>query len=101
MAYNRPYLGGHETQTVGPRLRDIEPLAVVRPDEGPARPMRLGAWQNEFLREFLLGPEATEHLMAPGTDWAEPPTDRVDWLADCLKAAHDIVRRGNGMGGHR
>jgi hypothetical protein len=98
VAYNRPYLGGYETQVVGPRLRELEPLAVVRTDDGPARRMRFGAWQNEFLREFLLGPESTEHLMRPGTDWSTPPADRVEWLADRLKAAHDLVRRGNGMG---
>ena len=43
VAYNRPYLGGHETQIVGPLLRDLEPLAVVRTDDGPARRMRFGA----------------------------------------------------------
>ena len=36
--------------------------------------------------------------MQPGTDWVGPPAERVEWLADRLKAAHDLVRRGNGMG---
>ncbi len=49
IAFNRPYIGGHETQVIGPRLRELEPRAVVRPDDGPARGLRFGSWQNEFL----------------------------------------------------
>jgi hypothetical protein len=92
VAYNRPYIGGYETTTAGPKLRSIEPLAVVRPKGSQPRSLRLGAFQNEFLREFLLGPESTEHLMQPGTDWVYPPDDRVDWLAERLRHAHDLVR---------
>ncbi|MFM2077889.1 MAG: hypothetical protein RJA49_1779 [Actinomycetota bacterium] len=92
VAYNRPYLGGHETQTMGPMLRDLEPLAVVRrPGQEPRR-LQLGAWQNEFLREFLLGPESTAALMEPGGGWVAPPPDRVEWLAERLRTAHDLVR---------
>jgi hypothetical protein len=93
VGFNRPYLGGHETQIIGPRLREIEPLAVVRPGDGPPRRLRMGAWQNEFAREFLLGPESTATLMTPGTDWVGPPPDRVGWLAERLRAAHDLVRQ--------
>ena len=57
VALNRPYIGGHETTTAGPMLRALEPLAVVRPKGDQPRSMRFGAFQNEFLREFLLGPE--------------------------------------------
>jgi hypothetical protein len=92
VAYNRPYPGGHETTTAAPMLRAIEPLAVVRPTGGEPRRLRLGAFMNEFLREFLLGPESTEHLMQPGTDWVYPPDDRVQWLAERLRHAHDLVR---------
>jgi hypothetical protein len=92
VAFNRPYKGGYETRTVGPKLRDLEPLAVVRPRGGVARQLRLGAWQNEFLREFLLGPDAAATLAQPGTDWVLPPNDRVDWLAERLRHAHDLVR---------
>ena len=92
VAFNRPYIGGHETATFGPRLRGIEPLAVVRTSEGITRRLHLGVWQNEFLREFLLGPDAAAHLAQPGTDWVLPPDDRVDWLAARLRHAHDLVR---------
>jgi hypothetical protein len=93
VAYNRPYLGGYETQLAGPRLRTLQPQTLVRNDDDrPARSLRLGAWQNEFLREFLLGPEATAHLKEPGGDWPEVPAERVQWLAERLTAAHDLVR---------
>ncbi len=93
VGFNRPYLGGYETQVVGPHLRTVKPLAVVRTGAGPARRLRLGAWQNEFAREFLLGPESTATLMSPGTDWVGPPDERVEWLAQSMKAAHDLVRQ--------
>ena len=96
VAYNRPYIGGHETATIGPRLRALEPMAVVRPIGGVKRRLHLGVWQNEFLREFLLGPESAAHLAEPGTDWVFPPDDRVEWLAERLRHAHDLVR---GWGG--
>lgn len=92
VGYNRPYLGGHETQLAGPHLRRLAPLAVVRPVGAPARHLRLGAWQNEFCREFLLGPEATAAMMAPGAHWPGVPAERVEWLARRLQFAHDLVR---------
>ncbi len=93
VAFNRPYLGGHETTTVGPWLRERAARAVVAGVDGVGVELHLGAWQNEFLREFLLGPDAVAHLMEPGGDWVMPPDDRVDWLAGRLKAAHDHYRR--------
>jgi hypothetical protein len=92
VAFNRPYLGGYETQVVGPRLRALQPRAVVRRPGGVTRSLRLGAYQNEFLREFLLGPEATTEMMRPGTEWIGVPDDRVTWLAERLRTAHDLVR---------
>ncbi|HZB42262.1 MAG TPA: N-formylglutamate amidohydrolase [Ilumatobacter sp.] len=92
VAYNRPYIGGHETATIGPLLRSLEPYAVVRPSGGVARRLRFGVWQNEFLREFLLGSEAAAEIAQPGTDWAFPPADRVEHLATRLRQAHDLVR---------
>ena len=93
VAYNRPYTGGHETQVAGPWLSQLERVAVVRPVGSPPRRLRLGAWQNEFLREFLLGPESTATLMQPGSGWPGVPDDRVEWIAGRLTAAHDLVRR--------
>ena len=92
VALNRPYIGGHETTTAGPQLRALEPRAVVRPKGGQPRSIQFGAFQNEFLREFLLGPESSGHLMQPGLDWVYPPDDRVQWLAERLRHAHDLVR---------
>lgn len=92
VGFNRPYLGGYETQCAAPRLRQLVPYAVVRPDGGPARGLRLGAWQNEFLREFLLGEDAAAAMMAPGVNWVGVPPARVEWMAERLKAAHDLVR---------
>ncbi len=92
VALNRPYIGGHETTTAGPKLRALEPRAVVRTRGGQPRSVQFGAFQNEFLREFLLGPESSGHLMEPGLDWVYPPDDRVQWLAERLRYAHDLVR---------
>jgi hypothetical protein len=92
VAFNRPYLGGFETRHIAPWLRSRAANAVVSCDGVPVS-LTLGAWQNEFLREFLLGPEAAAHLGTPGEDWVMPPDDRVDWLAERLQAAHDRVRR--------
>ena len=65
----------------------------MRRRDGISRRIHIGVWQNEFLREFLLGPEAVATLSEPGTDWRLPPGDRVDWLAARLRHAHDLVRR--------
>jgi hypothetical protein len=92
VALNRPYIGGHETTTAAPMLRALEPRAVVRVKGDQSRGLRFGAFQNEFLREFLLGPDASAHLMQPGSDWVYPPEERVDWLAGRLRHAHDLVR---------
>ncbi len=74
------------------KLQALEPLAVVRPRDGITRRLRFGVWQNEFLREFLLAPEAAAKLAQPGTDWLLPPDDRVEWLAERLRPpAHDLV----------
>ena len=81
VAYNRPYLGGHETQLAGPRLVELQ--------QGP---LRLGAWQNEFLREFLLGPAACAEMTSPGGRWVPAPEERVHDIATRLAAAHAAVR---------
>ena len=93
VAFNRPYRGGYETQSAGPRLAETQLRAVVRVSDDPPRQLRFGAWQNEFLREFLLGEDAASTLGQPGVDWTYPPDDRIDWLAGRLRHAHDLVRR--------
>jgi hypothetical protein len=65
---------------------------MVRATGTPPRSLRLGAWQNEFLREFLLGEESTSVMMTPGSEWVGVPEERVEWLAERLKVAHDLVR---------
>jgi hypothetical protein len=98
VGYNRPYLGGYETQSVAPRLQQLAPYAVVRRADSAPRSLRLGAWQNEFLREFLLGEEATAEMMAAGDEWVRAPTARVRWVAERLQVAHDLVReRGTAL----
>ena len=92
VAFNRPYFGGYETSEAGPRLRGLAERAVTTSAAGTPVRLHLGAWQNEFLREFLLGPEASAALMEPGGEWVTVPEDRVDWLAERLKAAHDRYR---------
>ena len=64
VAFNRPYMGGHETRTIGPKTAEPSnrsPWCARR--GGVTRRLHFGVWQNEFLREFLLGPEAAA---APG-----------------------------------
>jgi hypothetical protein len=91
VAYYRPFLGGHETQLAGPRLAQLE--------EGP---LRLGAWQNEFLREFLLGPDAVAVMSEPGDEWVAAPGTWVDHVADRLAVAHALVRtQGASLDGGR
>lgn len=98
VGYNRPYLGGYETQLAGPKLRTLEDRAIVRPLGSQPRQLHLAAWQNEFLREFLLGDAAVAEMMQPGAHWVMPPADRVDWLAERLSAAHHLVRvHGEGI----
>jgi len=59
-----------------PRLRGVRHVVQDEPDD-----------------EFLLGDAVANTLMQPGTEWVSPPGERIDWLADRLRAAHDLVRR--------
>ena len=81
VAFNRPYLGGFETRHIGPWLRSRAANAIVSCDGVPVA-LQLGAWQNEFLREFLLGPDATEHLTAAGRG-----------LGDATRRPRQLARR--------
>ena len=77
---NRPYLGGHEVTTAAAWL------AERRADADDAG-VTLGAVQAEFLREYLLGPEATSVLQAPGDSWPEIPASHVEAIARSLNAS--------------
>ncbi|MEV0679018.1 N-formylglutamate amidohydrolase [Actinosynnema sp. NPDC050436] len=74
VALNRPYLGSNEIVHTAARFPGVE------------------AVQAEFLREHLLGPEATARLRAPGTDWPDLCPARVSRLALACKASWDRYR---------
>jgi hypothetical protein len=93
VALNRPYLGGNEIQVVGRTLAELEPRTVVRHADGSRVGLVLGAFQDEFLREQLVGPEVTATLMQPGESWPEVPGKHVAGLAEKLRRSHDELRR--------
>lgn len=93
VALNRPYLGGNEIQAAGRVLAELEPRTVVRHADGSRIGLVLGAFQDEFLRERLVGPEVTATLMQPGGSWPEVPAGHVADLAEKLRRAHDELRR--------
>lgn len=82
---NRPYLGGHEVTTAAAWLED-------RRAEADEAGVTLGAVQAEFLREYLLGPEATSVLQAPGDGWPEAPASHVEAIGRALQASWDDFR---------
>ncbi|QBE48684.1 N-formylglutamate amidohydrolase [Leucobacter triazinivorans] len=84
---NQPYLGSQEILAAGARFR-----ALAR--EAGEAGLGLGAVQAEFLREYLLGPEATAQLRDPGSDWVDEDPARVDALAHACKRAWDAFRDG-------
>jgi hypothetical protein len=84
---NQPYLGSQEILAAGAQFRELGL-------EADAAGLRLGAVQAEFLREYLLGAEATARLHEPGTDWVDEDRERVDALAHACKRAWDAFRDG-------
>jgi len=84
---NQPYLGSQEILAAGAQFRDLG-------READAAGLRLGAVQAEFLREYLLGAEATARLHEPGTGWVDEDRERVDALAHACKRAWDAFRDG-------
>ncbi|MFC9787449.1 N-formylglutamate amidohydrolase [Rhodococcus sp. NPDC127528] len=85
VALNQPYLGSQEIIEAGRLFRELAPQAA-------AAGVALSAVQAEYRREFLLGPEATRELTAPGVGWPETDADRVDMLARACKASWDRYR---------
>lgn len=82
---NHPYLGSQEIRAAGEQFRAVA-------DEARAAGLSLDAVQAEFLREFLLGPEATAQLHEPGTEWVQEDPQRIEMLAFACKRAWDEYR---------
>lgn len=86
---NKPYLGSQEIIDSGEAFEGSR-------DEATAAGVRVGAVQAEFLREFLLGPDATAELHRPGTDWPAIDRKRTDAIAHSCRAAWDAFRTSIG-----
>lgn len=89
VALNQPYLGSQEIIAAGARFREIA-------DRAREAGSRLAAVQAEFLREYLLGPEATAELREPGTEWITEDPERVDAIARACKRSWDLYRERRG-----
>lgn len=94
LALNSPYLGAFECQAIGRLLRTLVPQGVVRHASlEKVLHIRAGAYQAEFLRETLMGPENAACVRRPGTDWPATDRDHHAYLTGRLKRVYDILRR--------
>ena len=82
---NQPYLGSEEIRAAGERFGAMRA-------EADSAGLRLGAVQAEFLREYLLGPDAAAELQEPGTDWVAEDPAHIDAIAYACKRAWDAYR---------
>lgn len=90
---NRPYYGGYEVQVLGSRLRAMARESVVKHKSGKKiLSLTTGAYQAEYLRETLLGPENTAIISKPAAGWPDENPEHINELAEKLKAAYDILR---------
>ena len=90
---NTPYQGAWEVQAIGRRLRDMAARAAIRHRSGGGvLHLALGAYQAEYLRETVLGPQAVAQIQRSGTDWPAPDNALIDALAQKLKASQDLLR---------
>ena len=90
---NTPYQGAWEVQAIGGRLRDMAARAAIQHRSGGGvLHLAMGAYQAEYLRETLLGPQAVAHIHRPGSDWPAPDNNLIDALAQKLKASQDFLR---------
>lgn len=90
---NTPYQGAWEVQAIGRRLRDMAARAAIRHRSGGGvLHLAVGAYQAEYLRETLLGPQAVAQIQRPGSDWPVPDNALIDALAQKLKASQDLLR---------
>lgn len=90
---NTPYQGAWEVQAMGRRLCDMAARATIRHRSGcGVLHLAMGAYQAEFLRETLLGPQAVAQIQKSGTDWPLPDDALIYALAQKLKASQDLLR---------
>ena len=94
LALNEPYLGAYEVQDLGRLLRQLEDEAVVRHGSGEAiLRVTTGAYQAEFRRELLLGPNNTAEVRQPGEHWPATDVENVGDLVTKLRRAYELLRR--------
>jgi len=90
---NAPYQGAWEVQAIGRNLRDRAARAAIQHRSGGGvLQLAVGAYQAEYLRETLMGPQAVAHIQSPGSDWPAPDNAVIDALAHKLKASQDLLR---------
>jgi hypothetical protein len=93
IALNRPYYGGYEVQVLGSRLRAMARESLVKHKSGTKiLSLTTGAYQAEYLRETLLGPENTEIISKPGTGWPDENPEHINDFVEKLKATYDSLR---------
>lgn len=93
---NAPYQGAWEVQAIGRRLHEMATRAAIRHRSGGGvLHLAAGAYQAEYLRETLLGPQAVAQIQASGSDWPEPDNVLIDALAQKLKASYGLLRLWN------
>jgi hypothetical protein len=85
VALNTPYLGSQEILAAGRRFRELSSAAA---EAG----LELDAVQAEFLREFLLGPDAVAELHRPGSDWIAEDPSHVAEVAGACRRSWDLYR---------
>lgn len=85
VALNTPYLGSQEILAAGRRFRELA-------DEAAEAALELDAVQAEFLREYLLGPDAVAELHRPGTDWISEDPAHVTEVAAACRRSWDLYR---------
>lgn len=85
VALNTPYLGSQEILAAGRRFRELA-------DEAAEAALELDAVQAEFLREYLLGPDAVAELHRPGTDWISEDPAHVAEVAAACRRSWDLYR---------
>lgn len=90
VSLNQPYLGSQEIISSGALFRSLTDSTFAV--EAGTGTVLVGAVQAEYLREFLLGPQATAELQRPGTGWPEEDKEWTQRLASYCKNTWDQFR---------